>query len=294
MDSVQVGYWIGIFFGAFVAGALCGLLPLILGLRKQRRGLALASWITCVVAGLILGSILAVPVSIIFTIVILCLKKPEDRNTCDRFAEQVAEGDALNQAPEPQALQVVTPPSAPLPPATGAQVSLQSEPLFLYIPVNRLILMSIISFSLYEAYWIYKNWRYVKQRDKRDIRPFWRGWFGIFYCHSLLRRIYEDKEARSFQMPSFSPGGLATGWVLLIIVGYAVSRVPGVVASIISALIPSFLCLVPVQNYVNSVTQRRSPGQRYYGWSSGHIVCLVIGIIVWALVLMTLIAEMGL
>ena len=78
-------------------------------------------------------------------------------------------------------------------------------PLFLHIPVSRLILLSIGSCGLYEAYWIYKNWRYIKERDKLNIRPFWRGVFGIFFCHSLLRRIHEDKEARAVAEPAFSP-----------------------------------------------------------------------------------------
>ncbi|MCX6928586.1 MAG: DUF4339 domain-containing protein [Verrucomicrobia bacterium] len=141
------------------------------------------------------------------------------------------------------------------PPILGTPPNaVEKSPLFLHIPISRLILMSILSFSLYEAYWIYRNWRYVRERDNLDIRPFWRGMFGVFYCHSLLRRIHGDAEARSVQMPSFSPGDLATGWVLLMIFANVVSRAPGIVASIIAALIPSFLCLVPVQNYVNAVS----------------------------------------
>ena len=175
--------------------------------------------------------------------------------------------------------------------ATDRQHETTPAPLFLYIPVARLILLSIASFSLYEMYWIYKNWRYVKERDSLDIRPFWRGWFGIFYCHSLLRRIHEDKEARSVQLPSFSPGGLATGWVVLLLIGNAVGRAPGTAASIISAFIPSFLCLVPVQKYVNSVSELRIPSQPYYRWSSGHVVCLVFGIIIWVVLLIGLGAE---
>jgi amino acid permease len=161
----------------------------------------------------------------------------------------------------------------------------------LYIPVARLILLSIASFSAYEAYWVYKNWRYVKERDNLDIRPFWRGWFGVFFCHALLHRIHDDQEARSVELPSFSPGGLASTWVVLVIFSNVLSRAPGVAASIIAAFIPSFLCLVPVQRYVNSVNERRIPGKSYYRWSSGHIVCLVFGIIVWALLLTGLAAE---
>jgi hypothetical protein len=131
----------------------------------------------------------------------------------------------------------------------------------------------------------------VRERDNLDIRPFWRGMFAIFYCHSLLRRIHGDAEAPSVQMPSFSPGGLATGWILLMIFANVLSHAPGIVASIIAAFIPSFLCLVPIQNYVNAVSERRNPGHPYYRWSSGHVVCLVIGIITWALFLVGLCAD---
>lgn len=181
-----------------------------------------------------------------------------------------------------------TPPPIP---ATPPHDGDRAAALFLHIPVSRLIVMSIVSFSFYEMYWIYKNWRHVKERDHLDIRPFWRGWFGIFYCHSLMRRIHDDKEARFYQMPLFSPGSLATGWVVLIIISNVVGRAPGIGASIISAFIPSFLCLVPVQNYVNSVSERRCPNQPYYRWSSGHIVCLVFGGVIWALLLFGLGAE---
>jgi hypothetical protein len=61
-----------------------------------------------------------------------------------------------------------------------------STPLFLNISILRLVLLSIASCGLYEAYWIYKNWRYIKERDGLEIRPFWRVFFAYFsaivYC----------------------------------------------------------------------------------------------------------------
>ena len=162
-----------------------------------------------------------------------------------------------------------------------------SEALFLHIPVARLILLSIASCGLYEAYWIYKNWSFLKERKGLIIRPFWRGVFGIFFCHSLLRDIYADKEARTLLEPAFSPSGLATGWVILIVLANLIGRLPGPIASIIGFAMPSYLFLVPVQNYINSVTKMQSRGSSYYRWSSGHIVCLLVGIIIWALVLLT-------
>ena len=160
-----------------------------------------------------------------------------------------------------------------------------SEALFLHIPVARLILLSIVSCGLYEAYWIYKNWRFLKERKGLAIRPFWRGVFGIFFCHSLLKDIYADREARTILEPAFSPTGLATGWVILIILANLVGRLPGPIVSIISFVIPSYLFLVPVQNYINSVTRMQDGWSGYYRWSSGHIVCLIFGIILWVLMI---------
>jgi hypothetical protein len=156
-----------------------------------------------------------------------------------------------------------------------------SKALFLHIPVSRLLILSILSMHLYEAYWIYKNWRYAKERDDLSIWPFWRGIFGIFFCHSLLKRIHDDPQSNAAEPPTFSPGGLATGWVLLVILGNLIDRVPGMVPLAISAILPSFLCLVPVQKYVNAANERRNPSEPYYRWSWGHILCIVFGIIAW-------------
>jgi hypothetical protein len=171
------------------------------------------------------------------------------------------------------------------------QTTNSHAPLFLYIPVSRLVVLSIVSFSLYEAYWIYKNWRYIKDRDSLNISPFWRGVFGVFFCHSLLHHIYDDKNARSVARPNFSANGLATEWVVLAVFSSVLSRQPSIVSSLIAVFIPSFLCLVPVQNYINSVEKKRNSNQVFYGWSFGHIVCLVFGLIVWVLLLIGLFAK---
>lgn len=190
---------------------------------------------------------------------------------------------AAGPAPPPMG----APGLAPSPMAAGAFVARQQqEPLFLYIPAVRLVALSIASMGLYEIYWIYRNWRYVKERDGLQITPFWRGIFGIFFCHSLLRRMYEDEEARAYWLPTFSPNGLATTWIILRLFANALDRAPQMWTSIVSGLIPSFLCLLPVQNYVNDVTRKRNPGCPYYGWSAGHVVCLVLGIILWILIIL--------
>ncbi len=169
--------------------------------------------------------------------------------------------------------------------ANGDALAGSQEPLFLYISVTRLILMSVASVGFYEAYWIYKNWKYINEREGRGLHPFWRGIFGVFFCHSLLGEIKKDKAASALIEPSFSVH-LATGWVILTIlteyiIGPFVS-IPGIEVVIV---MPSYLFFVPVQKYINLVTEKRSPGAGYYGWSAGHIVCLILGLPSWATII---------
>ncbi len=162
-----------------------------------------------------------------------------------------------------------------------------TTPIFLYIPLSRLIFMSIISFGFYEAYWIYKNWRYLKERDNLQIQPFWRGIFGIFYCHSILKSIYNDRIANNYEKAKFSAGGLALGWIILRLLGNALGRAADIGANLLGLIIsfPTFLFFVPVQNYINRVNSIKQPKPEYNSWSSGHILCLVIGLIIWLIYL---------
>lgn len=80
MEPEQIGYWIGVLFGGFLVGALLGLFPLLVGLKKNLRGLAIAGWITSICSGLIMGIILALPVSVIFGVTLLVMKRSDTPN----------------------------------------------------------------------------------------------------------------------------------------------------------------------------------------------------------------------
>ncbi len=87
MSPEQIVYWIGVLVGGFVVGTLCSVLPLVLAIKKKRPGLAVLSCICCIVSGLILGLILAVPVAVIFTVVIILLKKPNQSDAVEVILE---------------------------------------------------------------------------------------------------------------------------------------------------------------------------------------------------------------
>lgn len=162
---------------------------------------------------------------------------------------------------------------------------------FLYISNQRFVVSSLASFGMFDAYWIYKNWRYVKERDKISIYPFWRGIFAVFFCHSLLRRIRDDELLKTAHVETFDAGTLATTWVILRIVSGMVSNAAAPWALIVGGLIPTFLCLLPAQRSVNNAISKTWPDQKYHKWSVGQIIVVSLGLLFWVTALYTISSE---
>jgi hypothetical protein len=66
----QVDFWVDLIAGGSIAGALAGVIPLVVGLAKRRPAVAVSAFASCVVGGVILGFLLAVPLALIFTVVL--------------------------------------------------------------------------------------------------------------------------------------------------------------------------------------------------------------------------------
>lgn len=78
----------------------------------------------------------------------------------------------------------------------------------------KLVVLSLVTFGLYEIYWFYKNWMLVKIRTGQNIRPFWRAVFSVFFCYSLFKSVKQS--ANSLGIPcQMSPGLLACAYILL-------------------------------------------------------------------------------
>ncbi|MBS2213592.1 hypothetical protein KEM09_19445 [Carboxylicivirga mesophila] len=165
-----------------------------------------------------------------------------------------------------------------------------SSSKYLYIPPSRFLLMSIITVGLYETYWMYKNWSYLRQRDNLDIMPVWRAIFGVFFIHSLLSKMEDDRELSQVTKAGFSAASLATGWLIVILLGNILGRFDEYEINVLGFIIafPSFLFFLPVQKHINRANSKLTPGLQYNSWSVGHTVCLMLGLPLFILVLMGL------
>lgn len=49
----------------------------------------------------------------------------------------------------------------------------------------KLVLMSVVTFGLYELYWIYRIWRTIRDNGQPSISPFWRAFFAPLWLFSM-------------------------------------------------------------------------------------------------------------
>lgn len=92
--SLDTAAVVGAIVGSLVAGALLGLIPLIIGLKKGKKGLAFGGFAACIVGSLLAGLILNIPMCALFTILIFVLdKKSESAATQQIEATQPADDE---------------------------------------------------------------------------------------------------------------------------------------------------------------------------------------------------------
>jgi hypothetical protein len=150
------------------------------------------------------------------------------------------------------------------------------EPWFLHIGIANLFLMELLSGGFFQVYWCYRNWRYLRDRDREPMTPFWRACLNVFWMHALFRRIRRDQQLGSTWPPAFPATLLATIWVALNIGGAVGSLWYREHGPIIANLTVhgACLCLVPVQAAINRANRRRSPRPRMSRWNLRSVVCL--------------------
>jgi hypothetical protein len=83
------------------------------------------------------------------------------------------------------------------------------------ISTARIVLLSIITFGLYELYWFYKNWQAVRVQTQIDISPFWRAFFSFFFCNQLFKRVLQSASSLGYNR-EYSPGLLTVSYIVII------------------------------------------------------------------------------
>lgn len=147
-------------------------------------------------------------------------------------------------------------------------------PPFFATSIIKLSVMSVCTFGLYELYWFYRNWQLIKARERLNIMPFWRAFFGVFFCYQCFSRIREYDHPE-LAVSSFAAGPLAAGWIVFTVLW----RLPDPYWLICDL---SFVFLIPVQHHANQINNAVAPGHdpnarfTWLNWISIAIGCLLL------------------
>ncbi len=118
--------------------------------------------------------------------------------------------------------------------STESNGALESKRYFFDVSVVKLILMSTVTLTFYQIYWLYKNWQLAKERGD-DVMPIARAIFGVLFAYPLFKEVREKGRASGLVLAS-SAGGLA----LLYFVLQITWRFPG------AAWLLGYLSVVPL------------------------------------------------
>jgi hypothetical protein len=134
--------------------------------------------------------------------------------------------------------------------ATDA-LAASTQSMFYVVSTRKAALLCVLTMNLYFVYWFYRNWSNYRAVTGAKVMPVMRAVFSIFFTHSLLRKVNEVINERGLQH-QWNPGNLATGYVVLAILGNMIDRmsfreVGSPITDVLSLLMVLGLAIVIVQ-----------------------------------------------
>ncbi len=157
------------------------------------------------------------------------------------------------------------------------------EPNAVVIKPVYFAMLSIATFGIYHIWWDYKAWRYIKEKDNSDIMPVARAIFVIFFGYSLFERIAEMVGEKGREVNYKSGAVFAAIFILNLL-----SRLPEpfFLVSVLS-VIPRMFVVRELNYYFTGDLN----GNAEQSLSMRHIILLVVGVALWALVILGLVVK---
>ena len=150
------------------------------------------------------------------------------------------------------------------------------------ISVSKFIILSVLTFGIYEVWWMYKAWKFFKQRDMDDSTPAARAIFWIFFLTPLLEDIKKFAKENNYTK-SYPSTKLSIGFFVFTIA----ARLPDPYWLI---SIFSFMFLIPAFTAFNHarINSPNIESINQSSFSGKQFILIVIGAICWLLVLSVL------
>jgi len=149
------------------------------------------------------------------------------------------------------------------------RTSAPRQPWYFAVATTKFVVMSIVTFGIYDAYWFYRQWQCERTRTGDDISPFWRTFFAPLFAFSLFRRI--DRASEETGSGRFAHQLYALSYFVLLMS----FRLPDPYW-LVSML--AFVPLIPVQSAASRVNEVLVPGApRNDQYTLSNVLTIVIG-----------------
>jgi hypothetical protein len=138
------------------------------------------------------------------------------------------------------------------------------------VGTTKLVVMSLVTFGLYEVYWFYRQWKSVRARTTDTVHPVLGALFSGLSSFWLFARARDAADEAGVAV-GWSGGAMATAYLLLSLLW----RLPD------PYWLACFLSIVPlafVQSAIHAVNERRAPlAERNEGLSAANWAGVLVG-----------------
>lgn len=153
----------------------------------------------------------------------------------------------------------------------------EGQPWYFEVSTTKFVVMSIVTFGIYDVYWFYQHWQHERARTGEDLSPFWRTLFAPIMAFSLFLRI--DSAAEEAGVGGF-PHSLYA-FIYLVWMGSWKVPEPWVLLSLLA-----FLPLIPAQSAATRINRAIAPdAPKNDRYSLPNVAMIVIGVLMFLLVI---------
>ncbi|MDO8728005.1 MAG: TIR domain-containing protein [Candidatus Methanoperedens sp.] len=151
-------------------------------------------------------------------------------------------------------------------------------------PIWHLIILSILTFGLYQIYWFYRNWKHLKINNHLDISPGWRTAGLLVPIYGFVLAYRQLREIRDFSKEVGVDKTYSPEWIIIVwIIVTSFILLPNQYSFI---FVLSVGAILMVQGVLNSYWKKEQPALiERTNFSGREIAIAVIGEIFWIILI---------
>jgi hypothetical protein len=148
----------------------------------------------------------------------------------------------------------------------------------IYYPVSsrKFIFMLVFTLGIYFYYWFYKNFQYIKRRDKSKTMPIFRGVFCYFWYYSLWRYLQKDNERLNMPLDLLGKK-TALFYALVFFILMALTGVNELWIVPVSLL--AYLIVLPLSRFINTLNASNPKPLKYNSKLKFRHILLVLALL---------------